>query len=139
MHIFPVLLTMIVGFLLALTQIRQEAVFFSIIGATLFFGLAISLTSWPSKYQVFNDRIRIVLGYLWHFDVPFSNIENAPVATSKDLWGLNLNFINSYSSDDILQIIRKHGAKIHITPRDRDLFLEHLNKALTDWRLNNSR
>src|SRR4030042_200519 len=133
MHIFPVLLTMIAGFLLALTQIRQEAVFFIIIGATLFLGLAISLTSWPSKYQVFNDRIRIVLGYLWYFDVPFSNIENAPAATSKDLWGLNLNFINSYSSDDILQIIRKHGAKIHITPCDRKLFLKHLNKALADW------
>ncbi len=137
MHIFPVILTMIAGFSLALTQIRQEAVFFSIIGATLFLGLAINLASWPAKYQIFNDRIRVILGYLWHFDVPFNNIENATAATWEDLWGLNLNFINSYSSDDILQITRKRGAKIHITPWDRKLFLENLNKALADWRRGN--
>jgi hypothetical protein len=88
----------------------------------------------PTKYQIFNDKIRIVLGYVLHFDTPFSNIENFASATFQDLWGLNLNFINSYGSDDILRITRKHGAKIHITPNDRELFLENLNKALTDWR-----
>ena len=128
---------LIAGFSLAFTQIAQEALFFSIIGVTLFLGAAVAFALNPTKYQIFNDRVRVVLGYVLHFDVPFINVENASPATWQDLWGINLNFINSYSSDDILRIIRKHGAKIHITPWDRDLFLEHLSKALTEWRRSN--
>ena len=128
------LVIFIAGLLLACTQFHQEAVFFSIIGATLFLMLAINVALLPTKYQIFNDRIRIVLGWVLHFDIPFDNIENATSVTWQDLWGLNLNFINSYSSDDILQITRKRGAKIHITPRDRKLFLENLDKAMAEWR-----
>ena len=127
------------GLFLAFTQFQQEAVFFSIIGATLFLILVINMALLPTKYQIFNDKIRIVLGWILHFDIPFNNVENATAATWQDLWGLNLNFVNSYSSYDILQIIRKRGVKIYISPRKRKLFLEHLNKALADWRRNNSR
>ena len=134
-HILPVTFTiLIVGVLLAL---YQEAVFLGILGLTCILTAAVGLALCPTKYQIFNEKIRIVLGYILHFDIPFNNIENATAATFGNLWGLNLNFINSYSGDDILQIIRKCGAKIHITPWDRKLFLEHLNKALADWRRSN--
>jgi len=125
------------GLLLAFTQFQQEAVFFSIIGATLFLMLVINVALKPTKYQIFSGKIRIVLGWILHFDIPFNNIENATSATPGDLWGLNLNFINSYSSNDILQIIRKRGVKIYISPRNRKFFLEHLNKSLNDWKRNN--
>ena len=125
---------MVAALLLAYTQIQDKVVILIIIGAATFLCLAILLGTIPTRYQIFNDRIRIVLGWLFHFDIHFNNIENATAATWKDLWGLNLNFITSYSSDDILQITRKRGAKIHINPYNRKLFLEHLNKALTDWR-----
>ncbi|MCJ7514560.1 MAG: hypothetical protein MUO89_01120, partial [Dehalococcoidia bacterium] len=52
----------------------------------------------------------------------------------KDLWGLNLNLISAYSSDDILQITRKHGVKVNMNPTNRTLFLENLNKSLDEWR-----
>jgi hypothetical protein len=119
------------------TQDFSEARFFSILGVTLFLMLLISFAVMPTKYQIFNDRIRIMLGWILHFDIPFNNVENITSATFQDLWGLNLNFINSYSSDDILRITRKHGAKIHITPWDRTQFLENLNKTLADWRRSN--
>jgi len=132
MHILPVTFTILIaGVLLAL---YQEALFLSILGVTVFLAAAVGLALCPTKYQVFNEKIRIVLGYILHFDIPFSNIENVTAATFGDLWGLNLNFINSYSSDDILQISRKRGVKIHITPWKRKLFLENLDKALNDWR-----
>lgn len=134
----PVWLTIfIAGLLLAFTPSFQEVVFFSVIGATLVIMLTIWYALMPTKYQIFNEKIRIVLGWVIHFDIPFSNIGDATAATFGDLWGLNLNFINSYSSDDILQITRKRGAKVHITPWDRKLFLEHLNKALADWKQSN--
>ena len=125
---------MSLAFTLDFTQDFSEARFFSILGITLFLMLLVGFAVIPTKYQIFNDRIRIVLGWVFHFNVPFSNIENVTSATFGDLWGPNLNFINSYSSDDILQITRKRGAKIHITPWDRKLFVENLNKALTEWR-----
>jgi hypothetical protein len=135
MHILPIMLIILfAGLELAETQFHQEAVYWSILGVTLFLMVAIGFALSPTKYQIFNEKIRIVLGYILHFDIPFSNIENVTAATFGDLWGLNLNFINSYSSDDILQIARKRGAKIHITPWNRKLFLENLDKALNDWR-----
>jgi len=38
-----------------------------------------------------------------------------------------------------VQIIRKKGWNVNITPNDPDLFLENLNKALADWRRYNIR
>lgn len=136
---FAVVITVVsVGTLLAGTQIKHEAVPISIFGLMIFLTAVVFVAlSSPTKYQVFNERIRIVLGLGFRFDIPFSNIGHVTAATFKDLWGLNLNFINSYSSDDILQITRKRGAKIHMTPDNRTLFLEHLNKALADWRRSN--
>jgi hypothetical protein len=127
------------AFALSYTEDFPEVAFFSIIGVALFLMLLISFAVMPTKYQICNDRIRIVLGWVLHFDIPFSNIENFTAATFQDLWGLNLNFINSYSSDDILQITRKRGAKVHITPWDRNLFVENLRKALIEWRKYNPR
>src|SRR4030042_3555671 len=136
LQISPVMfIVFIAGIILATTQIEQEAVFKSIIVLTLFIMLVIHYALMPTRYQIYNDGIRIVRGWKFHFDITFGNIANVKVATSKDLGFLNLNFINSFSSDHILQIARKHGAKVNITPLDRKLFLENLNKALDEWRL----
>lgn len=135
MSILPIMLVIfIVGLILAATQIEQEAIFFSIIGVTLFLMLITYNALRPTKYQIFNDRIRIVLGWVIHINIPFSNIEKITAATRNDLGVLNLNFINSYSGDAILQITRKRGAKINITPWNRKLFMENLNKAMDEWR-----
>jgi hypothetical protein len=135
MNIIPVwLIILFAGFLLALPHVEQEWVFLPIIWTALLIMLIISFALMPTRYQIFTDRIRIVLGWVIHFNIPFSNIENVTSATFGDLWGLNLNFINSYSSDDILQITRKRGAKVHITPWDRKVFLENLDKTIAEWR-----
>jgi hypothetical protein len=125
---------MSLAFILDLTQDFSEARFFIILGITLFLMFMTIFAVMPTKYQIFNDRMRIILGWVFHFDIPFNNIENVTSATFGDLWGPNLNFINSYSSNDILRIARKHGAKVHITPWNRTPFLENLNKAITEWR-----
>ena len=131
----PVMLTIfLLGLFIALTQVEHYGVLLSILGITTFLVIAIEIALMPTKYKIYNDRIRIILGYVLHFDIPFNNIENITSGTFQDLWGPHLNFSNSFSSDDILRITRKRGAKVHITPWDRKLFLEHLNKAMTEWR-----
>jgi hypothetical protein len=140
MHIVPVMLTLFfaglllaLAFTLALTQPFQVALFLSIFGATTFIAIAVGIALTPTKFQIFSDKIRIVLGYILHLDIPFINIENITPATWQDTWGLNFSFVNSFSSDDILRITRKHGVKVYITPWDRKLFLENLNKAFHNW------
>jgi len=100
---------------------------------TLLMG-AIYWVIFPRKYQILDSKIRIVLGGQFSFKVPFDNLETAgkPEGVS-----LGLNFATTFLSQHAVEIKRKKGMKVNITPNDRDLFLENLNKAVYDWRRNN--
>ncbi len=96
--------------------------------------LLVNLATTIKKYQIFNDKMRISLGWTFHFDIPFNNIENAREVDLKDLWGLCLNFISNRPGDDAVQITRKRGWKVNIIPSNRKLFLENLNKAMNEFK-----
>ena len=102
---------------------------------TLLMG-AIYWAVFPRKYQILNSKIRIVLGGQFSFNVPFDNLETArqPEGVS-----LGINFATTFLSQHAVEIKRKKGMNVNITPNDRDLFLENLNKALHEWRRNNIR
>jgi hypothetical protein len=112
----------------------HKVLYFSIVVVISLIITTVVLALTPNKYQIFNDRIRIVRKWMPAFDILFSNIENVTTTTWVRTWGPNFNIINSMNSNDILRITRKRGAKVHITPSDRLLFLEHLNKAMDEWR-----
>jgi hypothetical protein len=112
----------------------NKMLYFSIVVVISLIITAVVLELTPKKYQIFNDKISIVRNWLPPFDIPFSNIESITETTWVRTWGLNFNIINSMNSDYILRITRKRGTKVHITPSDRPLFLEHLNKAIYDWK-----
>jgi len=97
---------------------------------TLLMG-AIYWAVFPRKYQILNSKIRIVLGGQFSFNVPFDNLETArqPEGVS-----LGINFATTFLSQHAVEIKRKKGMNVNITPNDRDLFLENLNKAVYDWR-----
>ncbi len=88
----------------------------------------------PRKYQILDSKFRIALGGPFSFNIPFSNMETARKPEGATF---GINFTTCFSSDRTVQIIRKKGWYVNITPTDRDLFLENLNKALNDWRQNN--
>ena len=90
----------------------------------------------PRKYQILDSKLRIVLGGPFSLNVPFSNLEAARAPEGATF---GINFHTCISSDRVVQIIRKKGWNVNITPNDRDLFLENLNKALNDWRRYNAR
>jgi len=96
---------------------------------TLLMG-AIYWAIFPRKYQILDNRLRIVLGGPFHFDILLDNVETArePEGVS-----LGINFVTCFSSKNAVEIIRKRGMRVAITPSDRDLFLENLNKVLNDW------
>lgn len=90
----------------------------------------------PRKYQILDSKIRIVLGGQFSFNIPFDTLETAgkPEGVS-----LGLNFATTFLSQHVVEIKRKKGMTVNITPNDRDLFLENLNKAVYDWKRSASR
>jgi hypothetical protein len=100
---------------------------------TLLMG-AIYWAIFPRKYQILDSKLRIVLGGQFSFNVPFDNLETArqPEGVS-----LGINFATTFLSQHAVEIKRKKGMNVNITPNDRDLFLENLNKAVYDWKRNN--
>jgi len=102
--------------------------------ATTILMVAVYWAIFPRKYQIFDSKFRIVLGGPFSLNIPFSNLE-----TARKLKGatFGLNFGTCFSSNRAVQIVRKKGWDVNITPNDSDLFIEHLNKALNDWRRQN--
>ena len=88
----------------------------------------------PRKYQILDSKFRIVLGGPFSLNVPFDNLETA---TKSQGATFGINFPTCFSSERTVQIVRKKGWYVNITPNDPDLFLENLNKALADWRRGN--
>jgi hypothetical protein len=83
----------------------------------------------PRRYQIFNTKVRIVLGWPFSMDIPLSTIKEARSASSADTfayWGIRL----ATSSSGAMEITRKKGWNVVISPSNREDFLARLNEAL---------
>ena len=90
----------------------------------------------PRRLQVYSDRLTIVLGYPFAWNIYLSTIEEARPASSSlafAYWGVR--FATSVRS--VVEIVRHSGWNTVISPSNRDLFLEHLNRALREGRDSN--
>ena len=85
----------------------------------------------PRKYCIFDSKVRIVLGGPFSFNIPFDNIETARAPKGVTA---GINFASSFSSKNAVQIVRRKGLNVNITPSDREVFLENMDKALDSWR-----
>ncbi len=92
---------------------------------------AIYWAVFPRKYQILDSKIRIVLGGQFSFNVPFDNLK---LAGKPEGVNLGINFATTFVSQHVVEIKRKKGMNVNITPNDRDQFLENLNKAIYDWK-----
>ena len=83
----------------------------------------------PRRYQVYNTKLRIALGSPLHWDIPLSTIGQARPARSSTRWaygGVRL----AMSSGTLVEIVRKKGTNVILSPSNREIFLERLNSAL---------
>ena len=127
-------LKVVVAGLLALTLIPGIAMIFSnlelawtMFGLTVFDGLLMAAII-PRKYQLFEDRLRIQLGGPIVINVPYRNIKEVrPAANSEAYvyWGLRL----ATSKATVVEIIKRRGLSMVISPSDRDIFMEQLEQA----------
>jgi hypothetical protein len=103
---------------------------------TVVFILVIFWIIFPRQYVVFGSKVRIVFGGPFSFTIPFATIKMARIAKGTS-FGMNLP--SSLSNKHAVEIVRNKRMSVIITPANRELFLETLDKALSDWRKYNSR
>ena len=83
----------------------------------------------PREYQVYEDHLRIVLGGPFSVKVGFQNIKAIRI-TSRT--GLTVNFVTRIAKSYV-EIAKKRGWSIAITPSANDTFVENANRALEQW------
>lgn len=85
----------------------------------------------PRKYCILEDRLSIVLGGPFHFDIPYGTIDTAQKPEGITL---GINFATSMHDRNAVQIVRYGRMNVHITPSRPEEFIENLNKAVDRWR-----
>ncbi len=83
----------------------------------------------PREYQVHRDHLRIVLGGPFSVRVGFENLKAISI-TSRSSAGIN--FVTKMSRTHV-QIEKRRGIGIAITPTAAESFVEEANRALARW------
>lgn len=128
-------LKLLLASILALTLVLGVWLLFEdIVGAIAMFGITLVdallfRTIIPRRYQIYSDRIRIVLGSPFALNIPFHDIAEArSVSGWKAFAYRGIRFATSTQS--VAEIVRRKGLGVVISPGDRDAFLERLRQAL---------
>ena len=118
-------LTFILGVVFLFEDVGAAWVMF---GVTLFDVLLFKAVL-PQRYQIFQNRLKIVLGGPFALNIPLSNIKDARPASSRKAfvyWGHRF----ATSSSGVVEIVRSRGMGVVISPANSDMFLKQLNQAL---------
>ena len=118
-------LTLVLGIVFLRVDIAGAGVMF---GVTLFDGL-LFYSILPRKYQIYTDRLVIVLGGPFKKMVNLSDIKSVRRVAGSNALGYNgLRFTTS--TEYVVQILRYNGMGIVISPAARDFFIDQLNQAI---------
>lgn len=101
--------------------------------ALLIQAVIVGLIFWlvfPREYQVYEDHVRIVLGGPFSVKVGFEKIRT--IRTTTSMTGMSVNFATRITRSYV-EIVKKRGLTIAITPADNDSFVENANRALGQW------
>ena len=83
----------------------------------------------PRKYQIYQDKLKIVLGSPLAVNIPLSTIKEIRRASgNKAFIYSGVRFVTS--TRDIIEIIRIKGVNYVISRQNGDSFLEELNEAI---------
>ena len=101
---------------------------FVIFGVTIFDALSFRLVM-PQRYQVYSDKVRIVLGWPLAWNIPFTTIKEVRSASGAKAFAYNgVRFATS--SKGIVEIIRSKGCNAVISLSNKEIFLEQVSRAM---------
>lgn len=83
----------------------------------------------PRRYQLFNDRLRIVLGWPFAMNISLDTIREVRTADSWlafAYWGIRF----ATSTRSMVEIDRSRGLNVVISPVERDTFIAQVSRLL---------
>jgi hypothetical protein len=134
---FAPLLTLVLGFIFLLDYLgyietgepKSEVMIATIVlFAVTAFTLLLYWAVFPKRFIVLQDRLRLKCG-AFSFQVPFKDIKE--VKATEGIMFMGWSFVTSLKSQ--IEIARKMGMNVRISPSNRELFLKYLSLALKDW------
>jgi hypothetical protein len=88
----------------------------------------------PTKIYILQDRIRIKYGHFF-WNIRFDTIESVkPAKGIPPLW--SNSSVTSYRNQ--IEIVRIGRMNVRLSPSHRDQFVDHANRALSDWKRTHS-
>lgn len=121
--------TFIAGIVLLAFDVTGAVIMFA---ATLLDALVIRAVL-PKRFEVYEDRLKIVLPAPFSLTIPFRDIIRVREA-SKDTawvyWGIRF----STSSNYLVEIERKNGMNVILSPSMEDRFIEQLEQVRSGWK-----
>lgn len=122
-----VILFLVLGIVL-LSESQEDAL--AMFGVALFDALLFN-SIMPRGYQIYSDRLRIVLGWPFAWNIPLHTIKEARSTSGWKAFAYNgVRFATS--SKDVVEITRTKGCNLVISPSNTDVFLEQLSRAVKD-------
>ena len=135
--IVPIILGLIITGVWFLTY-PPEAVEQPEAGAIVFLASAAltAIICWialPRSYQILDDRVKVILGGPFSFNIPFKSIKEVVYPVKSPIFVISLGFAGSLSSKHCVLIDRgSHGMKVMIAPKNAPLFVENLRKTILE-------
>ena len=83
----------------------------------------------PREYRVYQDHLRIVLGGPLSVKVGFQNTKAIRITTRT---AFTFNFVTRIAKSYV-EIAKKRGWSVAITPTNNESFVENANRALEQW------
>jgi hypothetical protein len=100
---------------------------YTLFGAAVLMGLIFRVVL-PRRFQVFEDRVRIVLGGPFTMNIPLGSIKQVKRAPgSRGIFSSGLRFVTSLKT--VVEISRQHGLDVVISPAHPDEFIEQVVRA----------
>ncbi|MBI4295499.1 MAG: PH domain-containing protein [Chloroflexi bacterium] len=135
---YDIWLKLVLGGVLLITFVSGIALLFQepegawvMFGETLFLALLFKAIL-PTRHQIFADRIRIVLGGPFAMNIPFTSIKEVrPGSSRQTMIYSGLRFATSAKT--VVEITRREGMNVVISPGKREMFLEQFHQAYRTW------
>jgi len=109
-----------------LFQDKEDA--FGMFGVAVFYALLFKIIM-PQRYQIYSDKVRIVLGGPFAWNIPFSTIKEVRLASGVSAFAYSgVRFATS--SKNVVEIKRSRGCNVVISPANKEVFLEQASRAL---------
>jgi len=109
-----------------LFQDKEDA--FGMFGIAVFYALLFKIIM-PQRYQIYSDKVRIVLGGPLAWNIPFTTIKEVRSASGAKAFAYSgVRFATS--SKNVVEIRRSRGCNVVISPSNKEIFLEQASRAM---------